>query len=275
MTEDWAERIELAMRLKGEGMDTALAWDPSPLPSSFEYDVDDSREVWLKKYKERRFARALIEACILSKLLIWKDVAICSPTGVVMKPNNAFFLHSDRLDWCFWHHPIRETLEFRKFYELFDEGSFTSVDLFERFCCIDAVTGLITEKNNSVARLTRALHGSSSPDAAQSVFDRGVRPFLGWAIVWHPSDVPETLSELFEQIGILEAASLKPEGRVRASRAGRPRKIEPALSAYNEMYPAGHEILGDSWKMVAKAISDRIGICVSEDTIRRALGKKK
>ncbi len=52
---------------------------------------------------------------------------------------------------------------------------------------------------------------------------------------------------------------------------GRPRKAEPALAAYDAVYPHGHRAVGDSWKEVERKVSDFLGEQVSHFTIQRAL----
>ncbi|WP_137702886.1 hypothetical protein [Marimonas lutisalis] len=56
--------------------------------------------------------------------------------------------------------------------------------------------------------------------------------------------------------------------------SGRPRILN-VEQVYRTLYPDGHEAVGDSWKMVARQVSEKLGGDVSVDTIRRRLGRRK
>lgn len=83
----------------------------------------------------------------------------------------------------------------------------------------------------------------------------------------------EGISAIFFKQGAIETAldgsddaAKKPE-----SSGGRP-SIQPAVrAAYWQIYPQGHGVSGDIWKVVAAKVEKHIGQSVSEDTVKRSL----
>ena len=133
---------------------------------------------------------------------------------------------------------------------------------------------MISEKNNSFINFYRSSHLDWEETEARSLINHGIAPFFGWAVIWNPKDIPNTLSELFGQIGVLEGAYLGGFSSEEISKQGRSRKQEPALNVYTKIHPNGHEATGDPWKVVEHKVSAELGFSVSQDTIMRALGRK-
>ncbi len=192
-----------------------------------------------------------------------------------MKAPEAILLHADRLDWCYWSWPVRDTPEFSGLFELFDRGNFGAADLFGRFCCIDFKSGLVTVKNDTIQAFYRASHTDIDERETQTLVDRLVQPFAGWALTWNPTSFPGQLPEVLQILGVFEEKWRGGASTFTRVNRGRPRKLDRALVAYREIYPDGHDSSGDTWKVVAARTSEHLGLVVSVDTIRRGLGKKK
>ena len=56
---------------------------------------------------------------------------------------------------------------------------------------------------------------------------------------------------------------------------GRPTLRPQIKAAYQAEYPQGHKVTGDSWKVAAYKISERLDRPCSVDTLKRSLGLKK
>jgi len=134
MTSNWAERIEFAQRLALANQDVTRAWKQEYVRPSLIADIPDEPVKMGERFFEWRFRIELIDACITAKLFKWKNLLICSPSGTVLKPDFSIFLHADRLDWCYWSNPVRETPEFRRLFELFDKKRVGPADIWQRFC---------------------------------------------------------------------------------------------------------------------------------------------
>lgn len=83
----------------------------------------------------------------------------------------------------------------------------------------------------------------------------------------------EGLSAIFFKEGAVETALSGNQGATEKpeNSGGRP-SIQPAVrAAYWQIYPQGHGVNGDGWKMVATKVGEHIGQSVSEDTVQRAL----
>ena len=63
-------------------------------------------------------------------------------------------------------------------------------------------------------------------------------------------------------------------GNSKESKRGRPRKRDEAMDAYWQIYPDGHAGAGVTLKEATNAVSQEMGQLISDDTLRRALGKK-
>ena len=108
LTYDWSERIYLSKSLEDEGKDPSLAFDESRHPSDMRFytgrfDASHNHAEWSQEIREKHFSASLIDACLLSKVLLAFDTFLCSSEGHVMKAPEAILLHADRLDWCYCH----------------------------------------------------------------------------------------------------------------------------------------------------------------------------
>ena len=202
---EWAHRILLAYELEQVDEDPSFA---------FKYDTqaEVSRLMLARKNSandeanfghilgEIEFTNSLVMYVHLSQILMNFDTLICSNSGQTMRAPLPLLLHSDRLDWCGVDWPLRKNAQFNMLFKYFDRGTFDGQSLADRFCFIDSFTGTVTLKNNSLKTMLHASHLDLNSDDVERFFQVGVKPFLGYSIVWNnknfPSDMVELLSSL-------------------------------------------------------------------------------
>jgi len=123
MTSGWSEKIWLAKTLENKGKDPSSAFEDSVNPSLYLFDPAHSGDDRLLAYKENVFICGLLEACIISKVMLQFNTRLCSSEGVLMRATDAILLHEDRLDWCYWSWPLRNTTEFDIFLSSSTKGN--------------------------------------------------------------------------------------------------------------------------------------------------------
>jgi hypothetical protein len=219
---DWADRILFAGTLDERGHNSSQAFqrktDPrlglekiglgDLSPAAFD-DLSAARRKELNnKYAkfalEQNFCQNLILSTCLAKILLDFDTLICSSDGTTMRAPDCMLLHEDRLDWCYWRWPIRKTLEFSEYFHFFDEGNFSSQDLWNRYIFINPSSGIISERNGSLAALLRASSHDVLDETLQRDYSNNILPFLGQAIVWNSDDFPLNVGEILEDIGAFD-----------------------------------------------------------------------
>ena len=89
-----------------------------------------------------------------------------------------------------------------------------------------------------------------------------LNPLIGWAVCFKRSEVKHSVAEIRSawEIRTKETKDQK----------GRPRIQERVSLAYREKFPHGHA--GETWKHVQIVVSTVVGVSVSLDTLKRALG---
>lgn len=219
--------------------------------------------------REKRFQEGLLQAWMISHFLEPRQTYACSVEGRVLKVSNVLLHHRDWLIDCAWKWPPREAAEFRTYYELFDQGSFSEHEIFDRFCCLDAETGLIKEKNITRSGLEDAVSDPDRRQAAKVLIGTVVKPFSGWALCWKEDCLPETLEECLNELGLVEdrwRGALSNEGSTRPrQRVGA--GLAATLASVLEAYPEGKGAA--TWLEV----EDRVGY--SRRNINRALAQSE
>jgi len=126
------------------------------------------------------------------------------------------------------------------------------------------MSGLVTLKNNTVPALYRAMHVDMTERETQKFVDNTVVPFSGWALTWKPSDFPDTLFEVFEELAIAEEAWRGPVGTFSKAKIGRPR--------YDKAYKYFETMKFDrgslQWKELINLIATETGERPNEATYR-------
>lgn len=89
-----------------------------------------------------------------------------------------------------------------------------------------------------------------------------LKPLVGWAVCFKRGEVKYSVAE------IRSAWELRTKET--KDQKGRPRIQERVSLAYREKFPHGHA--GETWKHVQNVVSTVVGVSVSLDTLKRALG---
>lgn len=91
-----------------------------------------------------------------------------------------------------------------------------------------------------------------------------LQPLNGWALCVRESDA-EGIRQYIEDLYCWDSLEES------TNRGGRPRKREIAATAYQELFPEGHETHGKSWKEALRDVNEVTGGSYSIDTLRRGL----
>lgn len=87
----------------------------------------------------------------------------------------------------------------------FKSGKFRISDANDRFCAIDYPSGTIRLKPNSARLFELSSYGHGCDyDEVKRFIDEQVRPVLGWAVCWNPTDIPEVESEILKGLGFAD-----------------------------------------------------------------------
>ncbi|QJF51976.1 hypothetical protein [Roseobacter ponti] len=151
-----------------------------------------------------RFAVDVAHLWLLANFLDVHDAVLCSPEGVRMRCPPIMKAHGDALDWWSW--PLSSKpfgrAETWAYLNYFTKGNFRITDAQSRFCAIDYLSGTIQLKPNSKNLLLGSSYGHGCEEIyVEKFIDVQLRPVLGWAVCWNPSDLPETESEIFQSLG--------------------------------------------------------------------------
>ncbi|WP_413717391.1 hypothetical protein [Silicimonas sp. MF1-12-2] len=129
------------------------------------------------------------------------EPTICSPSGHLLKAPEPLFFHPDQFFYFFLDFPLREMAELATIYQEYDAKRMNGSDFWDRFCCIDADSGLVTHKNQTIRHLINFYEGGEALEQGTSeIFEKHVKPFLGWSIVLDPSNLPETNGQLLKDL---------------------------------------------------------------------------
>lgn len=228
--------------------------------------------------------RDATQCWLLAELLQFTPFFACSPRGCVLRAPPFLLQHADNIQMTSCPIPIEESslnVEFEGLPLLESAYRFSN-----RFLWIDVVAGqikaqpdasLISEMNSGFDE-----EGKTFLRSRHDVISQGLSHYDGWSICVHEQDIESDERKLLEQFGVssdllerINSNSALPMQVCDSSRRGRPRKRDDAERAYAELYPDGHESKGVSFKEAANAVSDFMGVPISDDTLRRALGKKR
>ena len=279
LTDDWALRILLSKQMENAGGNPLDAFEIEHVSeymfsrvAGFEKIMDPP------SVQELGFTSHILGACILSKLVMEYSPSLCSAEGRLMRIPEAMLLHADRLDWCHWRWPIRSCSEFHGFFQSYDKWtenmSLPRVNLYERFCFLDPVTGLVSIKNNSAATFSSASHSFYYDlNESKKYIANVVTPFEGWAWVWKKTDFPEKLFDVFTALGIDEPSWGLLDDKVQIKeprKRGRPNS--GAEKAFYELRPNGKES-EDTWESLVAEMLEVKGIRISARSLQMYNGK--
>lgn len=239
--QNWARRAYLAdaLELLGEDPQNALRTDFN-LESTVQ-DLDKHRNARTRlNLKDRHFEVELITFWIMNKLDEDYGAALCTSSGSLLRSNHPIFFHPDQFFFFYLRFPLREMAELTRIYEEYDARRMFSQDLWARYCCIDAETGEIKQKNHTLKHFDNYF-GDGASGSGKETFDRYVKPFLGFYIVWDPEIFPDNHFDIFESIGLTNKFWSKPDDKVSGELVPRKRgpKPSPAKQEFEKRYPDG------------------------------------
>lgn len=252
MSHYWASGVYQARWLAKNGRDVSIAFssqaEAEVLTQQFR-DQTSFAEV-RDHGRIKQFEEGLFQAYIISQFLASRQAYACSPQGSVLKVSSVIHHHRDWLIDCHWEWPARENAAFYSYFKFFDEGKFSADDVFDRFCCFDASTGLIKEKNITLKGLEDAAGYPDYERAAQNLLSVLIRPLTGWALCWKEDTLPETLEECLDELGLVEddwRMALHGE-KVQSQGTG----LAATLASVLEAYPNGKGT--DTWPQVESRV---------------------
>lgn len=229
--------------------------------------------------------REAVECWLACQFASNQDLYICSPTGVVLRAPSLLFRHLDQIEMLPCPIPIEDSSikmpERPDLFELSDHQYFWS-----RFPLFSFTTGQVKKQIEATEALSDISGFSQSTQdvllSNMRKISEGLSAYGGWSICFDQEVFERNESELLNDFGVISRlleevndgspCPLKPFDERPFNRK---RKRDRALDSYEACYPSGHEAAGDSLKVATNRVSDALGELVSEDTLRRALGKKK
>lgn len=230
--------------------------------------------------QRKEFARDVLHAWMLATLLATSSPMICSPNGKILTAPFCYVAHGDMLHWCFMRLPVNGCTEFDFYFKRNAEGFFNGEDLLARFCLLDAHTGLITIKNNSLALIK-----SAGWDAPDKVLLAMAERHKGWAVCWRAGDFPSSAIDFFASAlfqfsdGTFADEDDNPNQakfQEVKNAGGRPSLTSDILDAYDAIYPYGHRILdGEHWENVTRKLSAHSGRAFKPDTVAKAVNRHR
>ncbi|MDG1373048.1 MAG: hypothetical protein P8Q48_22930 [Paracoccaceae bacterium] len=225
--------------------------------------------------------RDALECWLIAQFFQNVDPIIVSAKGVVLSASWSLLTHADNIEILPAPIPIEEST-------LLPEGFDSNIDPYyflSRFIYVDALMGTI--------RTTEDMQ-SFTPDP--DVFDQPMgllthrnfarrldvlHQYENWSICVKEDSLPDEEDALFELFGVgnellskVNEGSLVPAKPRKSSKRGRPRIREHVEDAYWSLFPSGHEAKGVTLGSATNAVSEALGQIISDDTLRRALGKK-
>lgn len=237
----WAERVYLAEALELVEEEPQLALSSEINPAS---EIQKLRRHKLArrrlKLEHMNFDTEIIAFWIMNKFDEDYNAALCTSSGNLLRPSHPIFFHPDQFFYFDLSFPLREMAELRTIYFEYDAGRMTGKDLWERYSCIDGMTGEVRLKNQTKRHLIHNFGFDKKLGHKDSVFDEYVKPFLGNYVVFNPDLFPDNLFELFLSIGLENKHWTKSVDSVHA-REPRKRgpKPAPAKREFEKRYPDG------------------------------------
>lgn len=227
-----------------------------------------------RNFRLEALCRGMLEHYLIANFLTEFPPVLCSTNGSVFRAPSYLWLHADRLDYCARPEFSQRGGPYHLFYQLGESGAFTSRNFAERFCAIDAMSGLVKLKNN-----TKALFITAGLDQDEAVMACSATARLqGLSLCWGRSSIPSSLREIFTVLQIDEFFAAD-AGEENASlntvrQPGRPSEVPYILAAYDEVYPEGHKAAGHYWDTVAEKLSCHLNRPLKKDTVARAVNRR-
>ncbi len=126
--------------------------------------------------------RGLLQHYLIANFLAAYPPLLCSTNGSVLRAPSYLWLHADRPDYCAAPDFSSRGGAYHLFYQLGESGAFTSRNFAERFCAIDALSGVVRLKNN-----TRALFETAGLGEDEAAMGRCCRSPRGFGIPPFPN----------------------------------------------------------------------------------------
>lgn len=205
MTEYWAETVIAAENLVQLGEDPTKASDDRGRASVLHKAFPEILGVdgMVGNFDEAQFVYELFHTWIIANFIQNHLPVMCSPTGTILKTNWWISRHADQLDWCHWSWPPQKNLSFLRYFDNYRRGNFNGKDIDARFPCLDPSTGVIVTKNNSESLLGLALNADENSESVHRIFEQCIKPFAGWSLCWKAEELPKTLEQVFDELGII------------------------------------------------------------------------
>lgn len=234
--QDWAKRTYLADALE------VLDEDPQ---YALRNDINLGREILALdehkharkrlKLEDRYFEIDLISFWIMNQFDDERCAVLCSPAGNLLRSNHPIHFHPDQFFYFHLRFPLREMAELNTIYKEYDAGRMKSLDLWDRFCCIDAATGTVKEKIQTRRQFMNYF------EVEDRAFETYVEPFIGWAIVFDPDYFTDSNFHNLNLLGLTnkhwvdlgETTETAPQARKRGAQPS------PARDEFYLRYPDG------------------------------------
>lgn len=186
------------------------------------------------------FEISLIAFWIMNKLDEDYGAALCTSSGNLLRSNHLIFFHPDQFFYFYLQFPLREMPELTTIYAEYDAKRLSDQDLWGRYCCIDAKTGEVKQKNHTLRHFDNYC-GDGSKGSGQEAFDKFVKPFVGTYIVWDHDIFPANYFDLFESLSLSRVTWHRSDVETHEQIAPRKRgpKYSPAKKEFEVRYPDG------------------------------------
>lgn len=234
MADNWAERFYVANALHtySEATDTAFSdefriYADAQALNRFPSAVENLR------LRDRDFEIQIISFWLVNAICERFDPLLCTKEGNLLRAWESIFLHPDQF-YCFpLDFPLRSMTELHRIYEEYDAKRMTSNDLWDRFSCIDANTGLVRQKVQTKNNFERWGGGAEE-------YSEFVEPFVGCSVVFSPDSFPESLEELVSEFDLPSNWLPKNDRAINELEVRRRgAKPAPAKAEFLRRYPEG------------------------------------
>lgn len=239
---EWASRVYLADALE------VLEENPQEA-----LDENKNVNVAIQALAEHRHARArlnlksshfdieLITFWIMNKLDDEFSAVLCSPSGSLLRSNHPIHFHPDQFFYFSLRFPLREMSELRRIYDEYDAKRMTSKDLWDRFTCIDAETGLVKEKIQTKRQFNNYFGGFPYFETDNGAFETYVKPFLGWYVVFDSEYYFDDMVDNIAALGLENKHWATPSTEVAERKSPKKRGPQPAPAKreFEQRYPNG------------------------------------
>ncbi|WP_323765501.1 hypothetical protein [Marinovum sp.] len=229
-----------AYEILGEDPQRALDEELNPARAVFSLGENVSAQNKLR-LEDVEFEIKLIAFWIMNRLDEDYGAAICSPAGNLLRASHPIFFHPDQFFYFYLSFPLRQMPELSTIFEEYDAKRMRADDLWNRYSCLDGDTGLIKQKNQTERNFENYFCGTMDGNPDGGVFERYVKPFLGWYVVWGEDLFPEDLFGLFESIQLVNRHWKNTGERSQVSKGSKKRgaKPSPAKREFERRYPGG------------------------------------